>query len=159
MNTAKQIETNKQARVVKCGEGETIKALGSEITFLHREAGAWSLMQMSAPRGRGAPPHEHDFSESYYVLSGSLALTLGGQEVALGAGEFVHIPGGTVHGFKGTSDAPTQFLVLQSPGDADEFFRACARELTKLPADLARVPEIGERYGIRVAPSACKVVR
>jgi quercetin dioxygenase-like cupin family protein len=155
MNTAKQIETNNQPFVVKRGEGETIKALGSEITFLGREPGAWSLTQVSSPRGAGSPQHEHDFGESYYVLAGSLSVTVAGREVVLGAGDFVHVPAGTVHGFKAIADAPTQFLVLQSPGDADEFFRACAREITKMPADLARVPEIGARYGIRVAPSSC----
>ena len=154
MNNVKQIDTNKQPLVVKRGEGETIKALGSEITFLFREPGAWSLTQVSAPRDVGAPPHDHDFDESYYVLSGSLWLTVAGKEVVLGAGEFIHIPGGTVHGFKGTSDAPTQILILQSPGDAEEFFRACAREIKKIPADLARMPELGARYGIRVAPSS-----
>jgi quercetin dioxygenase-like cupin family protein len=158
MNTAKKIETTMQntpAIVVKRGEGDTIRALGSEITFLGREPGAWSLTRVTAPRGVGAPPHEHDFGESYYVLSGSLSLTVGGKEVLLGAGEFVHIPAGTVHGFKATSDVPTQFLTLQAPGDADEFFRACAREIANTPADFARVPEVGARYGIRVAPSSC----
>jgi quercetin dioxygenase-like cupin family protein len=155
MNTAEQIETNKQPLVVKRGEGETIKVLGSEITFLYREPGAWSLTQVSAPCGVGAPPHDHDFGESYYVLAGSLSVTVAGQEIVLGAGELVHIPGGTVHGFKATSDSPTRFLILQSPGDCDEFFRACAREITKMPADLARVPELGARYGVRVAPSSC----
>jgi quercetin dioxygenase-like cupin family protein len=154
MNNVKQIDMNKQPLVVKRGEGETIKALGSEITFLFREPGAWSLTQVSAPRDVGAPPHDHDFDESYYVLSGSLWLTVAGKEVVLGAGEFIHIPGGTVHSFKGTSDAPTQILILQSPGDAEEFFRACAREIKKIPADLARMPELGARYGIRFAPSS-----
>jgi quercetin dioxygenase-like cupin family protein len=151
MNTAKQIETKKQPLVRKYGEGETIKALGSEITFLCRDPGAWSMTRVVAPRGVGAPPHDHDFDESYYVLSGSLSLTVDGREVVLDAGDFVHIPGGTVHGFKATADAPTQFLILQSPGDADDFFRACAREITNMPADLARVPAIGARYGVRVA--------
>jgi len=155
MNKVRQIDTKKQPFVVKRGEGETIKALGSEITFLFREPGAWSLTHVSAPRDVGAPPHDHDFDESYYVLSGSLWLMVAGKEVVLGAGEFIHIPGGTVHGFKGTSDAPTQILILQSPGDAEEFFRACAREIKKIPADLARMPKLAAQHGIRVAPSSC----
>jgi len=152
VSDTKQSRTKKQPLVVKRGEGETIKALGSAITFLSREPGVWSLMQVSAPRGVGAAPHDHDFDESYYVLSGSLELAVAGQEVALGAGEFVRIPGGTVHGFKGASDTPTQILILQSPGDAEDFFRACAKEIKNIPADLARMPELGARYGIRMAP-------
>jgi len=151
MKDEKQIDSSKQPLVVKRGEGETIKALGSEVTFLFREPGAWSLTQVSAPRDVGAPPHDHDFDESYYVLSGSLWLTVAGKEVVLGAGEFIHIPGGTVHSFKGKSDAPTQILILQSPGDAEEFFRACAREIKTIPADLALMPQIGARYGVRIA--------
>jgi quercetin dioxygenase-like cupin family protein len=154
MSTGKPTETKKQPLVVKRGEEETIKALGSEITFLCREPGAWSLTRVSVPRDIGAPPHDHDFDESYYLLSGSLRLTVVGKEVELGAGEFIHIPGGTVHGFTGTSDVPTQMLILQSPGDADEFFRACAREIRKIPEDLARMPELGARYGIRMARPA-----
>jgi quercetin dioxygenase-like cupin family protein len=150
MNSAKQIETNRQPLVVRRGEGETIQALGSEITFLHRQPGAWSLTQVSVPRDVGAPPHDHDFDETYYVLLGSLWLTVAGQEVVLGAGEVIHIPGGTVHGFKGTADI-SQILILQSPGDADDFFRACAREIKRIPEDFARMPELGARYGIRVA--------
>jgi len=152
MDNVKQGDVNKQPLVVKRGEGETIKALGSEIKFLCRQPGAWSLTQVSAPRDVGATPHDHDFDESYYVLSGSLWLMVAGKEVVLGAGEFIHIPGGTVHGFKGTSDVPTQILILQSPGDAEDFFRACAREIKQIPADLARMPELGARYGIRMAP-------
>jgi quercetin dioxygenase-like cupin family protein len=151
MNSGHGTDTKKPL-VVKRGEGETIRALGGEITFLCREPGAWSLTRVSVPRGVGAPPHDHDFNESYYVLSGALRLTAAGSEVELGAGEFIHIPGKTVHGFQGNSDAPTQILILQSPGDADEFFRACAREITNIPADLARMPELGARHGIRMAP-------
>ena len=151
MSTGKHDETNKQPIVVKRGEGETIKALGSEITFLCREPGAWSLTRVSVPRDMGAPPHDHDFDESYYLVSGSLQLTVAGKDVELEAGEFIHIPGKTVHAFKGTSDTPTQILIHQAPGDADEFFRACAREIEKMPEDLARMPEVGARYGIRMA--------
>jgi quercetin dioxygenase-like cupin family protein len=133
---------------------DTIQALGSEITFLHHEPGQWALMQVGAPRGVGAPPHAHDFGESYYVLSGSLWLTVDGREMVLGPGEFFHIPGGAVHGFRATSDEPAQLLIHQAPGDAVEFFRACAREI-KLPADMPRVRELSARYGIRPAPLDC----
>lgn len=157
MHDAKQPKANRQPLVVKQGEGETIKALGSEITFLSREPGVWSLMQVGVPRDVGAAPHDHDFEESYYVLSGLLRLAVAGEQVMLGAGEFIRIPGGTVHGFKGTSDAPTQVLIHQSPGDAEEFFRACAREIKKIPDDLPRMPELGARYGIRIAPPSSNV--
>jgi quercetin dioxygenase-like cupin family protein len=147
---AKPIDMSKHAFVVEHDEAETITALGSEITFICNEPGAWSLTRITSARGVGAPPHDHDFGEAYYVLTGSLALTIGGREVVLGAGDFIHIPGGTVHAFKATSDTPAQFMVLQWHGDADDFFRACARGGT-------RVPELAAQHGIRMAPSACSI--
>jgi quercetin dioxygenase-like cupin family protein len=146
---------NKQPLVLKRGDGETLEALGSRITFLSRAPGAWSLMQVTAPPDVGPPPHEHDFDEAYFLLSGSLRFTVAGEELALGAGDFVHVPGGVAHGFKGGSDGVAQLLIFQAPGDADEFFRAVARELTNMPADMRRVPEIAARHGIRMTPSSC----
>jgi mannose-6-phosphate isomerase-like protein (cupin superfamily) len=144
-----------QPLIVKRGTGETLNALGANITFLCQAADAWSLMHLSAPRDVGPPPHEHDFAEAYYVLAGSLRLTVGDQEVVLEAGDFVHVPGGTVHGFRGASDVETQLLIFQAPGDAGDFFRDVAREVTNIPADLRNVPAIGARHGIRFPPSAC----
>jgi quercetin dioxygenase-like cupin family protein len=146
--------TNNKPLVVKRGDAETLRALGTEMQFLCA-TDAWSLMHTSAPRDIGPPPHEHDFAEAYYILSGSLRVTLDGSDTVLGAGDFLHIPGGTIHGFKGASEAPAQILIFQAPGDINDFFRDLAREVTKMPADLPRVPEIGARYGIRFAPSSC----
>ena len=90
-------------------------------------SGARRLVVDSSQRStlhRYPAPHDHDFDESYYVLSGSLWLMVSGQEVVLGTGEFTHIPGRTVHSFKGTSNAATQILIQQAPSDIDEFFRA-----------------------------------
>jgi mannose-6-phosphate isomerase-like protein (cupin superfamily) len=150
-----QPQQPQQPQILKRGDGETLRALGSEITFLCQVADTWSLMHLSAPLHIGPPPHAHDFAEAYYILSGSLELNLGGERLVLEAGDFVHVPGGVFHGFKGASETPAQLLIFQSPADAGEFFRAVAKEVTNIPADLPRVPEIGARYGIRFAPSTC----
>lgn len=148
-----------QPLIVKRGKAETLRVMGTEMSFLFRDADAWSLTLCSAPRDVGPPPHEHAFGEAYYILSGALRLTVGDEEVVVEAGDFVNIPGGTRHGFAGASDEVTQMLIFQAPGDASEFFREVAREITRIPADLPRVPEIAARHGIRFLPSKCHAPR
>ena len=141
------------------GPAERIVALGSQITFLHQIPNVVSVMHVAAPRDVGAPLHEHDFGEAYYILSGSIRLMFGvDDEVVLEAGDFVFIPGGTVHGFRGTSDTPAQFLTFQTSGDAGDFFRECARVVTR-PEHMPSVPEIGARHGIRLGAGAACVIR
>jgi quercetin dioxygenase-like cupin family protein len=141
------------------GPAERIVALGGQITFLHQLPGVVSVMHVAVPRGTGAPPHAHDFGEAYYILSGSIGITLGvDDEVVLEAGDFVFIPDGTVHAFRGISESPAQFLTYQTSGDASDFFRECARVVTR-PEHMANVPAIGARHGIRLGAAAACAIR
>jgi mannose-6-phosphate isomerase-like protein (cupin superfamily) len=141
------------------GPAERIVALGTQLTFLHRIPGVVSVMHGVAPRDVGAPLHEHDFGEGYYILSGSIRFMFSVDDaVVLEAGDFVFVPGGTVHGFRAISELPAQFLNYQTSGDAGDFFRECARVVTK-PEHMASVPEIGARHGVRLAAGAACVIR
>jgi quercetin dioxygenase-like cupin family protein len=62
--------------------------------------------------------------ESFYVLEGEITFFIGEEspEVTAGAGTFVHIPGGTVHGFRIASDT-ARYLILTTPRHG-EFYRA-----------------------------------
>jgi quercetin dioxygenase-like cupin family protein len=109
---------------------------------------SWSLMHAAAPRGVGPPPHHHAWDEAYYVVEGDVRFTIDGRERVLSAGDFVLIPGGTVHGFAGASDGPARMLIFSAPAHADDFFRDASREIREMPDDLRKVPEIGERHAI-----------
>jgi mannose-6-phosphate isomerase-like protein (cupin superfamily) len=75
------------------------------------------------PRAGGAAPHFHrDFSESFYVLSGTVALYDGESWVRAGEGDFLYVPEGGVHGFKNDGDEPASMLILFAPGKARERF-------------------------------------
>lgn len=148
-----------QSNILEHGAGETIQVMGATMRFLCQAAEAWSLMHVTAPQRVGPPPHEHDFEEAYYILSGAVRLTVDGVESVLGAGDFVRIPGGRVHGFRGESAEPAQMLVFQTPADAGDFFREVAREVTRIPQDLQRIPEIGARHGVRFPPADCHAPR
>jgi len=146
---------SKQATVKKRGEVTPLQVLGSEIRFLcegERTNHVWSLMECAVPRDVGPPPHHHAWDEAYYVIEGQVKFTLEGRELVLGPGEFMHIPGGVVHGFSGVSDTTARLLIFDAPAHAEGFFVETAREVQAMPRDLPKVPVIGERHGIHFLP-------
>lgn len=73
------------------------------------------------PRSGGPGPHYHQtFSESFYVVSGELALYAAGDWTTARAGDFLHVAERGVHGFRNDSDEETMFLILFAPGIARE---------------------------------------
>ena len=75
---------------------------------------------MTAPGG--ADPHFHrTFSESFYVLSGSVGIYDGDSWRATGAGDFSYVPAGGIHGFRNEVDA-SSMLILFSPGPPRELY-------------------------------------
>jgi quercetin dioxygenase-like cupin family protein len=80
------------------------------------------------PRAGGPPPHLHrTFSESFYVLSGTVSIYDGSAWHEASAGDFMYVPPGTGHAFSNASDAPAAMLILFAPGAPRErYFRALA---------------------------------
>lgn len=103
------------------GLGPVLVATG-EMT-----GGEFGLFEVDIDPGGGtAGPHYHTgFSESFYVLAGSVALTLGDEVVVAGPGDFAFVPRNGVHGFTNASDdEPARMLILFTPGVArEQYFR------------------------------------
>jgi quercetin dioxygenase-like cupin family protein len=70
----------------------------------------------SAP-GRPSPPaHVHRrHSESFYVLEGEIAFTLGTRELVAGPGTWAHVPAGVPHTFALRGEVGARFLDLHAP--------------------------------------------
>lgn len=65
----------------------------------------------------GAAPHIHRrFSESFYILSGTVRVYDGARWVDAEPGDYVYVPPGGIHGFANESEAPASMLILFSPG-------------------------------------------
>jgi len=101
--------------------------------------GRFGLFRWEMPGGSGgAGAHFHrTFSESFYVLSGAVRLYDGTAWRNAGAGDFLYIPEGGIHGFRNDSDAAASMLILFAPGAPRErYFEelaeigASGRELT-----------------------------
>ena len=83
--------------------------------------------RMAAGAGRADPHFHRTFSESFYVLSGTMRLYDGGRWIDASAGDFLYVPEGGVHGFRNDSDAAATMLILFAPGAPREtYFRELA---------------------------------
>jgi len=146
------------ATTVKAGERKPLNVLGMPLTMLceARETGGhWSLFEEEVPLGMGPPPHRHDWDEAYYILDGDIDFTIDGEPVMSSRGDFNYLPRGTVHGFKGASETAARVLIFAAPAHGSEFFQELNDEVRRVPEDLSKIPQIGQRHGIEfIAASA-----
>lgn len=82
-----------------------------------------------SPRSGGPGAHFHrTFSESFYVLSGTVRHFDGANWTDSRPGDFLHVPEGGIHAFRNDSDEPASMLILFAPGIARErYFRELAQ--------------------------------
>ena len=110
--------------------------------------GAFALVEERAQRGVSVPLHKHDEDiESFYVLEGMMSFYFGqqrGQKATAGA--FVHIPGGTVHGFRIDSEV-ARYLIFTTARHA-QFYRAISGPSPLRAVDGAVVKKACKDYGI-----------
>ena len=95
-------------------------------------AGDFGLFQWDMPAHAGGPSaHFHrTFSESFYILAGSVRLYDGTRWVDTAAGDFLHVPRGGVHAFRNDGDDPASMLILFAPGAPRErYFRELAEQV------------------------------
>jgi mannose-6-phosphate isomerase-like protein (cupin superfamily) len=81
-----------------------------------------------APRAGGPEPHFHKtFSESFYIIAGTVRLYDGSAWVEAAAGDFLYVPEGGVHAFRNDGDEDARMLILFAPGAPRErYFRELA---------------------------------
>jgi quercetin dioxygenase-like cupin family protein len=81
------------------------------------------------PKAGGPDPHFHKtFSESLYVMSGTVRLYDGTPWVEANAGDFIYVPMGGINAFKNDMDAPASMLIVFAPGAPRErYFKETAQ--------------------------------
>jgi mannose-6-phosphate isomerase-like protein (cupin superfamily) len=96
--------------------------------------GSFGLFEFGTVPGRAAAvPHYHrGFSESFYVLSGRLAVMSGREWRLCASGDFAHVPVDGVHAFRAVGDEVARFLILFVPGAPRErYFRGLAEQMSR----------------------------
>ena len=111
--------------------------------------GAVSLLTLRMPPGAGAPPHRHHReTETLLVREGDLRVRLAGEEErALGEGEAVFLPLGSLHEFRSEGGAVVDVIAV--PGGLEEFFRfLCSEDPDAPPPPDEEVLAVKERLGL-----------
>jgi mannose-6-phosphate isomerase-like protein (cupin superfamily) len=75
----------------------------------------------------GPDPHFHRaISEQFYVLSGEVRLYDGREWVTARSGDFLYVPDGGLHGFRGSGGA-SMLLMFAPGGPREDYFETLAR--------------------------------
>jgi mannose-6-phosphate isomerase-like protein (cupin superfamily) len=137
-------------------EGDRVWFLGTLMTIkaCHDDtAGAYTLLEQTAPPLFGPPLHvHHGEDEAFYILEGALHLVCGDQSFDAGPGSFVMLPRGIPHAFQ-VGDNGARLLQITSPAGFESFAHevgdpAANAELPPPTApDIPRLVAAAERHG------------
>jgi len=123
-------------------------ALGSKTLVSYLATGATTVGRFGFYRWDMAPtpPSDHKpgghfhrtFSESFFILDGTVTLYNGKTWIEATPGSFYHVPPGGIHGFSNNSGAAASLLLLFTPGvEREGYFEeiaaivATGREVTQ----------------------------
>ena len=120
--------------------------------------GAYAIFELTvAPYGKGPPPHRHaETSEAFYILGGSLTMSVEGQEHIALPGAFSFVPPGTTHTYSNPNPVPAKVFKIISPGGFEDFFVEYGEPAATRSNPLAEVPmpdfdkatKLAEKYGV-----------
>ena len=148
------------ARHIPADTGPAFWGPGDRYTFLLTGAqsdGAYFIMEAIVPPQGGPPLHiHHREQESFYVLEGTLDITLGDKVVKALTGDFVHIPRGTIHAFRNVGRGMARTLIIFSPAGLEKFFEETlepvndrsARPPATADAVIARYTAASPKHGL-----------
>lgn len=113
--------------VLELGAGERLLAGDQVFTFLadrRHTGGRFIVLSTMGAAGERIPRHFHrEHTETFFCTSGRMTMWAAGEEIAMGPGDFLHVPAGTEHAYR--LDAPyTRFVGVLTPGLFEPFFRA-----------------------------------
>jgi quercetin dioxygenase-like cupin family protein len=145
---------------VPAGEGKGFWGPGDRYRFLVTGAqtnGGCFILEAQVPPGGGPPPHLHLREDEYfYLIDGSLTLTMGERTVTVSTGDFVAIPRGCVHTFHNSGTGLARMLAIFTPAGMENWMEECldpAPDKTSLPGPptpelIARMLAAGPKYGV-----------
>lgn len=122
-----------------------------------RTGGAYTLMEVQAPRDAGLPRHVHTHEdEGLLVLEGALSVTCAERSSIAGPGRFCLLPRGVPHMHTVVSEQ-ARYLVIATPGGLEQLVRSAA-----VPASACTLPPDGvseadfaaalPAFGVMLAP-------
>jgi quercetin dioxygenase-like cupin family protein len=129
-----------------------LNVVGTKVTVLasNKATQAYEITLQQGEEGTGPPPHSHNWDESFYVLKGKVQFTYAGETVVCVPGTLVHIPAGTVHGFKYSAGGGEMLELTGQGGLATQMFAAINKEIPLGPPDIPKLLTVCEKNGVTV---------
>ena len=130
-----------------------LDVLGTKVTVLASNAAtsAYEITLQQGDEGTGPPLHSHDWDESFYVLKGKVEFSCAGQTTLCTPGTLVHVPAGTVHGFRYGVGGGEMLELTGQGGLATQMFTAISKEIPPGAPDAPKVRAVLEQNGVTVA--------
>jgi quercetin dioxygenase-like cupin family protein len=130
-----------------------ICVLGVRITVLaaNTATDGYEITLQEGEEGAGPPPHSHDWDESFYVLRGEVEIECEGTHTTLKEGSLVHVPRGTVHGYRFGPGGGGMLEVSSQGGFATRMFTNVGKEFPRADGDIPRLLGVLLENGVRIA--------
>jgi mannose-6-phosphate isomerase-like protein (cupin superfamily) len=110
------------------GAGEAYWFFDSLMVIRAAQPGQPVIIEATVAPGGGAPLHVHaDLDDSFYLVSGRLAVRCGEQAFAVSPGDYVALPHGVPHTFRVVGDEPAVMLQVHSDDSFLRFIRAAGQ--------------------------------
>ncbi len=94
-------------------------AEGAIVSRVLASSGGGNVTLFAFDRGQGLSEHTAPFDALVQVVDGRLDVTIGGVEIAIGAGEIVRMPAGVPHALHAPEPARMLLTMLREPKPED----------------------------------------
>jgi len=130
-----------------------LNVLGTKVTVLASNTAtqAYEITLQQGDEGTGPPLHSHHWDESFFVLKGKIEFSYAGKTVVCEPGTLVHVPAGTVHGFRYGAGGGEMLEFTGTGGLATQMFGALSKEIPPGPPDIPKVLDVLKQNGVTVA--------
>lgn len=140
--------------IIRRTEGTPLQVLRDSLLLKlpsSQSPNGMTVMTVTVAPGGAVPPHRHGHAEEgYFVLAGTLHLTVDKDEHALAAGDFAHVPPGSVHCYRNCGAEPVEFLAWTIGGQLDHFFKDIHLTIKEMPLNLPLLHEITARHDVEM---------
>ncbi len=130
-----------------------LNVLGVRITVLASNVATqgYEITLQEGDEGAGPPPHSHNWDESFYVLDGAVGISCEGKNFSCVPGTLVHVPAGTVHGYRFGAGGGRLFELSGNGGHATRMFANVSKAIPPGPPDIPNLIGVLLRNGVTVA--------
>ena len=127
-----------------------LNVLDVNVTVLasNDQTQGYEITLQAGAEGAGPPPHRHDWDESFYVLRGSVEISVAGKAHVCTTGTLVHLPAGTVHGYRFGAGGGEMFEITGAGSNATRMFANVDREVPPGPPDVPMLTALLQRNGV-----------